>query len=94
MPFFPGVNSALDLTPEQLALLEFISIYESVDDLDPRDRPEQSTVENDAEFDRWIKEYVKRKEVEVISGDRPTASKHKNVIRFHGNDEDGGLEEF
>ena len=86
MPFFPGVECALDLSHEQVALLEFISIYESVDDLDPRDRPEPSTIEDDVEFDKWIKDYVRRKEVEVIAGDRQTAAKHKSVVHFHGQD--------
>ena len=83
MQFFPGVTCALDLIHEQIALLEFISIYESIEEMDPRDRPESSTVENDADFDRWVQDYIQRKEAEIISGEKQTASKHKNVVRFH-----------
>ena len=88
IPFFPGVACALDLSTDQLTLLEFIKIYEDVDDLDPRERPDANTVEDDAAFDKWVKDFIHRRETEVITGEHPRADQHQSVVKFHGFDED------
>ena len=87
MPFFPGVECALDLTPIQVALLEYMSLHESVDNMDPRDKPEDDIINNDEKFDKWIQEFKARKEAEIKYGADEGASKHQRVTKFSPQEE-------
>jgi len=86
MPFFPGVRCALELSNMQVALLEFIQLYENVEDMDPREKPAEDIVSDDAQFDTWIGEYTKKKEMEIVHGTKEGADKHQTVYKFEGND--------
>ena len=94
MSFFPGVRCALELSNAQVALLEFIQLYENIDEMDPRERPSEEVIGDDSQFDGWIKEYTKKKEIEIVHGKREGADKHKSVTKFEGNDDDTGAFDY
>lgn len=90
MPFFPGVECTLDLSPNQVSLIQYMNLYDNIDDMDPRDKPPDELIEDDTKFDMWIQDFARRKEAEIRSGDggSKSASSQKTVYRYDGFEED------
>jgi len=63
-------------------------VYESIDEMDPRDRPARDTIEDDDKFDNWAKDFAKRKEIEIRYGTQSSAADHSNVTVYDGFEDD------
>ena len=86
------MKCALDLSPDQVNLIQYMNLYDNIDDMDPRDKPTEEIVEDDSKFDNWIQDFARRKESEIRSGGSTKADSHKTVVRYEGFDENADQE--
>jgi len=59
-----------------------------VEEMDPKDKPDEETIRDDTKFDEWLKEFSRQRKYESIHGPSKKASDHQNVIVFHPEDEE------
>lgn len=75
-------------------MIQFINLYESIEEMDPRDKPPVDIIDDDRAFDHWITEFASRKEAQIrSSGKGGQADGHKSVVKFGGFDEEGENQE-
>ena len=58
--FFPNTEAGSELTYEQLYLIHWITLYETIYNMDEPRQPDKITLENDERLDEWLA--VKREE--------------------------------
>jgi hypothetical protein len=63
MPIFP--HSVIDDTPDQTNLLWWAYWYQSIIEMMPEDRPDDATLDNDAELDKYMSNLYKERNKEI-----------------------------
>ena len=67
---------------DRIDFVAWMMFYNRVLNL-PDATPSQKVLENDAELDKWIREYNLKKRAERTGSDKPKSAKdHKNIIKF------------